>query len=93
MNFETDLADKISESELRDLLIKSRKRNRQGSYTMRPVHYKGRTYWNINHAIHTETENRVSEEIKKYAIIFCIGCIIYIFGMYKIASQIIDYYS
>ena len=52
MNFETDyLANKIEDKQLRDLLIKSRKRNADGSRTIYPVEYNGRTYWNIEHLV------------------------------------------
>ena len=55
MNFETDyLANKIEDKELRDLLIKSRKTNANGKAIVRPVHYQGRTYWNVGQAINEE---------------------------------------
>ena len=87
MNFETDyLANKIEDKELRDLLIKSRKRNADGSRTIYPVEYNGRTYWNIEHLVNEESTKMSNDTIKKVAIYFCIGAFIYILGMYNIAS-------
>ena len=91
MNFETDyLANKIEDKQLRDLLIKSRKRNADGSRTIYRVEYNGRTYWNIEHLVNEESTKMSNDKIKKTAIYFCIGAFIYILGMYNIASLMVQ---
>ena len=90
MNFETDyLANKIEDEKLRDLLIKSRRKNHHGNRTISPVEYNGRTYWNIEHLVTEESTKMSNYIIKKTAIYFCIGAFIYILGMYNIASFIV----
>ena len=70
MNFETDyLADKIEDERLRDLLIKSRKKNANGKTSVYPVHYNGRTYWNVGQAINEEKSRTSDTTILKMGAI------------------------
>ena len=93
MNFETDyLADTIVDEKLREKLIKSRKKNANGTYTMYPVVYEGRRYWNISHAITEERVRASNETFKKVMIYLSLGTLIYIFGMFHVASFIINFF-
>jgi hypothetical protein len=87
MNFETDyLANKIEDKELRDLLIKSRKTNANGKAIVRPVHYQGRTYWNVGQAINEEKAITSDATILKMGAIMMAVQLILILSMYGAAK-------
>ena len=87
MNFKTDyLANKIEDKELRDLLIKSRKTNANGKAIVRPVHYQGRTYWNVGQAINEEKAITSDATILKMGAIMMAVQLILILSMYGAAK-------
>ena len=87
MNFETDyLANKIEDKELRDLLIKSRKTNENGKAIVRPVHYQGRTYWNVGQAINEEKTITSDATILKMGAIMMAVQLILMLSMYGAAK-------
>ena len=85
MNFETDyLANKIEDKELRDLLIKSRKTTNGKTY-VRPVHYQGRTYWNVGQAINEEKARTSDTTILKMGAIMMGVQMTLMIGLYVVA--------
>ena len=87
MNFETDyLANKIEDKELRDLLIKSRKTNENGKAIVRPVHYQGRTYWNVGQAINEEKARTSDTTILKMGAIMIGVQMTLMIGLYVVAK-------
>jgi len=91
MNFETDyLANKIEDKQLRDLLIKSRKTNAQGKTTVYPVHYNGRTYWNVGQAINEEKAITSDQTILKMGAIM-VGVQILLMGMLYVSAKLLGF--
>ncbi len=83
MNFETDyLANKIEDKQLRDLLIKSRSTNANGKPIVRPVHYQGRTYWNVGQAINEEKARTSDYTTLKLGVVMMVTQITLIFLLY-----------
>lgn len=83
------LADTEVDSVLREKLIKSRIKSRDGNISLYPVQYKGRVYWNIDHIVNEEKIKASNQTLKKVLTYFVVGSAIYIFGMFHIASYII----
>ena len=91
MNFETDyLADKIEDERLRDLLIKSRKKNTNGKTSVYPVHYNGRTYWNVGQAINEEKARTSDTTILKMGAIM-MGTQIILMMMLYISANLLGF--
>ena len=85
-NMKTDLLhQQIEDTELRELLKKSRTRN-----SVSPVHYKGKTYWYLDEL--TEEQNKTAQRSAFYLLLrwFAIGSFFVLGAMYVLASIIIE---